>query len=67
MNNFLKKYWLKITDKPKHEEIKILKRSEEEKKIFQNKFEYQINNFHKKIESNQLVYYMNYFAVLRNL
>ena len=53
MNNFLKKYWLKITDKTKHEETKILKRIEKEKKIFQSKFEHQINNFHKKIESNQ--------------
>ena len=38
MNNFLKKYWLKITDKTKHEETKILKRIEKEKKIFQSKF-----------------------------
>ena len=37
MNNLLKKYWLKITDKTKLEEIKILKRIEKEKKIFQDK------------------------------
>ena len=42
MNNFLKKYWLKITDKTKHEETKILKRIEKEKKIFQSKFSKEI-------------------------
>ena len=53
MNNLLKKYWLKITDKTKLEETKILERIEKEKKIFQDKFEHQINNFYKKIQSNQ--------------
>ena len=53
MNNFLKKHWFKITNKQKHEEIKILERIEHDRKFFQNKFEYQIDSFHKKIETNE--------------
>ena len=49
MDNFLKKYWLKIINKQKNEEKIFLKRNQHDKNIFQNKFESQINNFHKKI------------------
>ena len=52
MNNFLKKYWYKFY-KYKHEESKILKRFQEDKKIFQDKFEDQINSICKKIDSNK--------------
>ena len=53
MNNFFKRYWLKIVNKQKHEELKILKKNEQDKFIFKTKFEQHINNFHKKIQSNQ--------------
>ena len=52
MNNFLKKYWYKFY-KYNHEESKILKKTEEDKKIFQEKFEAQINSIHNKIDSNK--------------
>ena len=52
MNNFFKKYWYKFSDKQKNEEIRILKKIEDEKKVFQSKYEQQIINFHEKIESN---------------
>ena len=52
MNNFLKKYWYKFY-KYNHEESKILKKTEEDKQIFQEKFEAQINSIHNKIDSNK--------------
>jgi len=53
MNNFLKKYWFKITNRQKYEELKILKQIEDDNFLFKERFEHQINNFHKKIETNQ--------------
>ena len=53
MNNFLKKYWFKITNRQKYEELKILKQIEDDNFFFKERFEHQINNFHKKIETNQ--------------
>jgi len=52
MKNFLRKYWTKFFNRQKYEESKILKRIEEEKKFFKNSFEDQINDTHKKINSN---------------
>ena len=34
MNNFLKRYWFKITKRQKYEELKILKRIEDDNFFF---------------------------------
>ena len=41
---FLKKFWLKFTDRQRYNEIKISELLEKDRKIFQNKFEEQINS-----------------------
>ena len=52
MNNFLKKYWYKIY-KYKREESKILRKLDDDIKIFHDKYEDQINSICKKIDSNK--------------
>ena len=53
MNNFIKKFWLKIIDKQKYNELKISETIEKDKKIFQENFEDQINSIQKKINTDE--------------
>ncbi len=50
---FLKKYWYKITNKQKYQNLKNVERIEESKKFFQKKFEPYINSIQKKINSKK--------------
>ena len=59
MNNFLKKYWLKIFNKQIYDELKVSERIENDKKNFQNNFEKQINFIHKKIETNKSLNFLH--------
>ena len=59
MNNFLKKYWLKIFNKQIYEELRASERIEKDKKNFQNNFEKQINFIHKKIETNKSLNFLH--------
>jgi len=53
MNNFIKKFWLKIIDKQKYNELKISETIKKDKKIFQENFEDQINSIQKKIYTDE--------------
>jgi ADP-heptose:LPS heptosyltransferase len=50
---FLKKYWYKITNKQKHQDLKNIERAEESRKVFQKQFEPYIDSIQKKINSKK--------------
>ena len=53
MSIILKKFWYKIFDKPKYQNLKNLKNIEKDKKIFKEKFETYIEDIQKKIKHNK--------------
>ena len=53
MSIILKKFWYKIFDKPKYQNLKNLKNIEKDKKIFKEKFETYIEGIQKKIKHNK--------------
>tara|TARA_B100000959_G_C14969897_1_gene619256 strand:- start:1463 stop:2389 length:927 start_codon:yes stop_codon:yes gene_type:complete len=59
MSNFLKNFWLKIIDRQKYNELKILKVIDSNKKKFHNSFENQINNIQKKIDTNDTLNFLH--------
>ena len=50
---FLKKYWHKITNKQRYQDLKNIERVEESRKVFQKQFEPYINSVQKKINSKK--------------
>ena len=59
MNNFLKKYWFKIFNKEKYNDIKILNQIKKDKKIFKDNYENQINNFQKIINTKETINFLH--------
>ena len=54
MSNFFKNFLLKIIDRQKYKELKILEVIDSNKKKFHNSFENQINNIQKKIDTKDI-------------
>jgi len=52
MNNFFKKFWIKIINKRQYNELKISETIKKDKFFFHNSFEDQINNIQEKVNNN---------------
>tara|TARA_Y100000590_G_scaffold296962_1_gene334614 strand:+ start:4138 stop:5052 length:915 start_codon:yes stop_codon:yes gene_type:complete len=59
MNNFFKKFWIKIFNKQKYNELKISEIIKNDKKIFHNNFENEINSIQEKINTNQPISFLH--------